>query len=283
MMHFPNLVSVLRRGFLFAVIATLAACSQKAETLKVSVIQFGTAAQTAFDDYDAAHAAQFIPPEKSPDQQRRAFVTNMGAFTGTVSPQNIGILIDPDAASQAAPADTHKWRDTLDHLRKQYQTFAAIFDNIEGGSALGASAVTKSGPILKQLRDQLRTIAADLGKNPPIFLRRRAILIAKLNEIRQHKNADQQVKSLKYQMWWQDWQKLRALETDMQTKTLRSFVHANLLGARLQTQIDQYAKLDAAALLKAVKQGIALSGSINAMSPKDLINQGIGLGETATN
>ena len=69
----------------------------------------------------------------------------------------------------------------------------------------------------------------------------------------------------------------------MQTDTLRKFVSANILGNRLQNQIDTYAKLDVASLLSAVEQGISLAGDINKMSPQELITQGTALAQTATN
>jgi len=273
---------ICRTTLIVATLSFLAACSQKAETLKLSVTQFGTATQAAFDSYGAAYDAQFSSFSKAPSAQRDEFVTNMTDFTGTVSASNIDVLIDPDGA-KIDPSVARQWQDTLSGLRTQYQQFVAIFDNIEAGSALGASAVTQSGPILEKLRAQLATITGDFTKNPPQLLAKRSTLIAKLNDIRADKTDDQDAHTLRYQLWWQDWQALTEAEKQMQTDTLRKFVSANILGNRLQNQIDTYAKLDVASLLSAVEQGISLVGDINKMSPQELITQGTALAQTATN
>lgn len=271
-----------RTALVVASIGLLAACSQKAETLKLSVTQFGSAAEAAFEGYGTAYDAQFTPFAKSSLAHRSEFVANMAAFTGKVSASNIDILIDPDAA-KIDPRVAQKWQETLSGLREQYQQFVAIFDNIEAGSAFGASAVTQSGPTLKKLRGQLTAITGDFANSPPQFLTKRSTLIAKLNEIRNDTHDDQEASTLRYQMWWQDWQSLIALEKQMQTDTLRKFVSANTLGNRLQNQIDNYAKLDVASLLNAVEQGISLAGEIDKMSPQELITQGTALAQTATN
>ena len=115
------------------------------------------------------------------------------------------------------------------------------------------------------------------------MLAKRSTLIAKLNAIRADKTDDQDAHTLRYQLWWQDWQALTEAEKQMQTDTLRKFVSANTLGNRLQNQIDNYARLDVASLLSAVEQGISLVGDINKMSPQELITQGTALAQTATN
>ncbi|WP_114096909.1 hypothetical protein [Thalassospira profundimaris] len=272
---------VIRNGALITVIGLLAACSQKAETLKLSVTQFGTATEAAFDEYDAAYSTQFAAFPKSENAQRNEFVSNMAAFTGQVTPANIDTLLDPDAV-KISPNIQDEWNATLRQLRSQYQQFVAIFDNIEAGSALGASAVTQSGPILEKLRAQLATITGDFARNPPKFLSRRSTLIAELNTIRKDDVNEPEAQNLYYQIWWQKWRDLIAAEKIMQTETLREFLTATKLGNSLQVQIDNYAKLDVAALLGAVEQGITLADHIHKLSPQELIAEGTGLVETAT-
>ncbi|MEE3047132.1 MAG: hypothetical protein VX620_17935 [Pseudomonadota bacterium] len=272
---------IIRNGALVTVIGLLAACSQKAETLKLSVTQFGTATETAFDGYDAAFSAQFAPFSKSADAQRDEFVRNMAAFTGPVTPSNIETLLDPDAV-KISPTVRDQWTATLRDLRNQYQQFVAIFDNIEAGSVLGASAVTQSGPILEKLRMQLATITSDFARNPPTYLTRRSTLIAELNTFRKDDSNDPEARDLEYQIWWQRWQGLLAEEQAMQSKTLRAFLTATKLGDKLQGQIDNYARLDVASLIGAVEQGITLADQINKLSPQELVTQGTGLLETAT-
>lgn len=272
---------LFRTTFVVATLSLLVACSEKAETLKLSVTQFGSATEAAFDSYGVAYDAQFKPFAKSASAKRGEFVANMTDFTGKVSASNIDILIDPDAA-KIDPGVARKWQETLSDLRNQYQQFVAIFDTIEAGAVLGASAVTQSGPILEKLRGQLATITGNVTKSPPQFLTKRGTLIAKLNDIRNDQNDDQGAKTLRYEMWWQDWQSLIAAEQQMQTETLRKFVSANTLGNRLQNQIDNYARLDVASLLNAVEQGISLADQIDKMSPQDLITQGTAVAQTAT-
>lgn len=280
-MTVPKLTHLFRTTLLVATISLQAACSQKAETLKLAVTQFGTATEAAFDSYGTAYDAQFKPFEKPASAHRSEFVDNMASFTGRVSPANIDILLDPDSA-KVDPTVARQWQETLSGLRKQYQQFVAIFDNIEGGSVFGASAVTQSGPILEKLREQLTTITRDFVQSPPQFLSRRSTLIARLNEIRDSRSSSPETKSLLYQMWWQDWQGLTRSEKQMQTDTLRKFVQATTLGERLQSQIDNYASLDVGALINAVEQGISLSGEIEKMSPQALITEGTQLTDTAT-
>ncbi len=155
----------------------------KAETLKLSVTQFGTATQAPLTAMTRP-IARSSNPLPNPNTDRRAtFVANMDAFRGTVSPSNIAILIDPDRVETTQDAGA-EWAETLAELRAQYQSFVAIFDDVEAGSALGASAVTQSGPILKKLRTQLAALRRNLTTDPPEFLTRRSALIARLNAIR---------------------------------------------------------------------------------------------------
>lgn len=281
-MTFSILIQFVRRSFLIGTITLLAACSQKAETLKLSVTQFGSATEQAFDKYDDAYSTQFAPFPKSDSAKRSTFVANIEDFTGTVTPANIDTLLDPDAV-KIDPSVQLQWQDALKGLRSQYQQFVAIFDNIEAGSALGASAVTKSGPILEKLRKQLATISNDFARTPPQFLTRRSTLIAELNQIRSKEHNNPEAESLLVQAWWQKWQNLIAAESAMQTETLRAFVTASALGSKLQGQIDNYAKLDMASLIAAVEDGIKLSSQIGKLSPAELVTQGTGLLETATN
>ncbi|WP_254869847.1 hypothetical protein [Thalassospira sp. HF15] len=281
-MNFSILIQFVRRSFLIGTITLLAACSQKAETLKLSVTQFGSATEQAFDKYDDAYSTQFAPFPKSDSAKRSTFVANIEDFTGTVTPANIDTLLDPDAV-KIDPGVQRQWQDALKGLRSQYQQFVAIFDNIEAGSALGASAVTKSGLILEKLRKQLATISDDFARTPPQFLTRRSTLIAELNQIRSKEHNNPEAESLLVQAWWQKWQNLITAESAMQTETLRAFVTASALGSKLQGQIDNYAKLDMASLIAAVEDGIKLSSQIGKLSPAELVTQGTGLLETATN
>lgn len=281
-MTFSILIQFIRRSLLIGTITLLAACSQKAETLKLSVTQFGSATEQAFDKYGDAYGSQFAPFPKSHIAQRNTFVANIKDFTGQVTPANIDILLDPDAV-KVDPDVARQWQDTLKGLRSQYRQFVAIFDNIEAGSALGASAVTRSGPILEKLRKQLATISNDFARTPPQFLTRRSTLIAKLNKIRSQDSNTPEAERLQVEAWWQQWNSLIAAESAMQAETLRAFVTASALGNKLQGQIDNYAKLDMASLITAVEDGIKLSDQIGKLSPADLITQTTGLLETATN
>jgi hypothetical protein len=260
------LIQFVRRSFLVGAITLLAACSQKAETLKLSVTQFGSATERAFDQYDAAYSTQFAPFPKSDTAKRSEFVANITAFSGTITPANIDTLLDPDAV-KIDPSVQRQWQDTLNALRGQYQQFVAIFDNIESGSALGASSVTRSGPILEKLRTQLAT----------------STLIAELNQIRAKDHSNPEAESLLIEAWWQRWNNLIEAESAMQADTLRAFVRASALGTKLQGQIDNYAKLDVASLITAIEDGIKLTDQIGKLSPAELITQGTGLLETATN
>lgn len=73
-----------------------------------------------------------------------------------------------------------------------------------------------------------------------------------------------------------------AAEQELQSTTLRHFISASTLGGKLQTQIDNYAKLDVASLIKAVEEGITLVDNINDLSAEELLSHGTDLIETAT-
>ncbi|WP_417828429.1 hypothetical protein [Thalassospira sp.] len=281
-MTFSNCTSFIRRSVLISLITLLAACSQKAETLKLSVSQFGSATERAFDKYGDAYATQFAPFPKSDAAKRNTFINNIKDFTGKVTPANIDTLLDPDAV-KIDPDVAREWQDTLKGLRSRYQQFVAIFDNIEAGSALGASAVKNSGPILEKLRTQLVTISNDFARTPPQFLTRRSTLIAELNKIRSQDSNNPEAERLLVEAWWQEWNSLMAAESTMQAETLRAFVTASALGNKLQGQIDNYARLDVRSLITAVEDGIKLTDQIDKLSPQEILTQGTGLLETATN
>jgi len=256
-MNFYRLKKECSRGCILAMLALLAGCAQKADALKLSAHQFSVEAQQAISALDDARTAQFSAPVRSLDAQQAIFSANLAQFTGTLTADNLPILINPDAIT-IDPAENARWQGEMVNLRNQYQSFAAIFTDIGADDIFGAGTIKASAPLLQKLRTQLASLAQTLGTSPPAFLVRRDALIARINKIHSDTSISATDRSSQIKEWWQQWQTLAGDEKTTWQNAMRHFITASQLGSKLQTQIENYDKITSQTMLTGIDKGLRL-------------------------
>ena len=249
------LTKCCQRGMMLLMLGLLAACAQKADALKLSAQQFSLAADKAITSLDDMRNAEFAAPIQSPEAQEAEFIANLNDFTGTLTADNIPILINPDAIT-IDPAVNAKWRQNIAKLRHQYQQFDAIFTEIGEDDLFGVRDIHKAGPILQKLRRQLAALGRTLGTNPPVFLVRRDALVAAINKIHADKTISSDSRTSQIKAWWQKWQQLQEDEQQSYQTALQDFINAEQLGAQLQDQIANYSKISTQSVLKDIAGGL---------------------------
>ncbi|OSQ40748.1 hypothetical protein [Thalassospira mesophila] len=259
----------IRRGCICAMLALLAACAQKADALKLSAHQFGVETGQAISALNDLRTAQFSAPIRSRDAQQAGFIANLAQFTGTLTAQNLPILINPDAIT-IDPAENARWQHEMANLRTQYQSFAAIFSDIGQDDIFGASTIKASAPLLRKLRSQLASLAQTLGTSPPVFLVRRDALVASINKIHSNSSLPEAARTSQIKEWWQQWQNLNRDEKTAYQNALHHFVTAGQLGEQLQNQIENYDKISTQTVLVGIDKGLRLVAENRDLSESQL-------------
>jgi|TARA_R110001583_G_scaffold9281_4_gene44268 hypothetical protein len=268
-MGFYGVQKQIRRGCICAMLALLAACAQKADALKLSAHQFGVETNQAISALDDLRTAQFSAPVRSDDAMQATFMANLAQFSGTLTAQNLPILINPDAIT-IDPAENARWQQEMATLRNQYQSFAAIFTDIGEDDIFGAGTIKASAPLLQKLRTQLAKLAQTLGTSPPVFLVQRDALIARINKIHNDKTLPDATRTSEIKDWWQQWQTLIGDEKTLYQNALHHFVTADQLGHQLQNQIENYDKISTRTVLVGIDKGLHIIAENQGLSESQL-------------
>jgi chromosome segregation ATPase len=88
-----------------------------------------------------------------------------------------------------SPQVQAEWDRFLGELRDQYNSFGAIYDDIQTGAVPPSSAVEESTVLAQKLTAQLTAFAAALDENPPLLLQHRSAILAELDTTRQQYQA----------------------------------------------------------------------------------------------
>jgi septal ring factor EnvC (AmiA/AmiB activator) len=111
---------------------------------------------------------------------RQSFVNRLLNSKSEINANLIDLAIDPYRAPNVA-----EWDQFITDLKLQYEGFASIFDQLEGGTIVGTSAVRKSAEYAKTLTVQMALLSEAIAANPPILTQYRSRVIVRLRQVRQ--------------------------------------------------------------------------------------------------
>lgn len=178
-----SLPQVQRQWLALVVVGSLAlnGCSvEKARSLQSAANQFRNESLAAIDAIDTLHKRELEAPPRSTAEIRQSFITRILNSKSELNSRLIEAAIDP-----YQPPQVTEWDTFITDLRSQYEGFAAIFEQLEGGTIVGKDEVRKSAEYARTLTVQMALLADALNKNPPILTQYRASVIIKLKKLRQ--------------------------------------------------------------------------------------------------
>ncbi|MGI0494778.1 hypothetical protein ACN4EG_23575 [Alkalinema pantanalense CENA528] len=156
-------------------------CSvEKARSLQNAASQFRNESSAAIDAIDTLRKRELEAPPRSAAEIRQSFINRLLNSKSELNSTLIELAIDP-----YQPPQVTEWDEFITDLRGQYDGFAAIFDQLEGGTIVGTSEVRKSAEYARTLTVQMALFADALNKNPPVLTQYRASVIIKLKKLRQ--------------------------------------------------------------------------------------------------
>ncbi|GEM_PF-765064 len=170
----------------------LSGCTpEKARALASAAVQFRVESLAAIDAIDTMRRRELEPPPRSQTDVRNTFINSVlnyragaGNLEDGLTPQIVDLAIDPYTVT-LDDATNQDWNTFIAKLRNQYTTFAAIYDQLEGGSFLATDAVRNSAQQAKLLTIQMAYFSLCIDAYPPQLLQYRSAIVADLETLRQ--------------------------------------------------------------------------------------------------
>ena len=239
-------------------VLVLAACSQKAETLKLAASQFEAESRATITLLEELRVSEIAPAATTESARTRGFVENVLNLDSStpVTPNILKILRNPDDVDTAG-ADA-AWADLLAKLNSQYRAFARTFDSLDQASFTARNIVRKAEPIAARLVSQIVHFSNTTTANPPQFLNQRGALLFELQQIRTARVQDTE-KRAALGSWLDKWRDLEAREADLLRRITEQSAKASSVGLAVMKQIRTYDQLSAADIADAM--GIAFSAA----------------------
>ncbi len=244
----------------FLLIGLMTGCAGKARTLRVAAAQFKAESISAVNAIDEMRKKESAAPEKTPAEAAAVFENNALNSNSTVTLERIKLWEDPDAVG-LNPETEKAWSEFIAEMRMQYTTFSGIFDEIQQASFFGRKIVKRGAPHVENLTAQLIYFAKSIQRNPPIFLQRRAALMAELQTIKDS-GADEIDKRRELSAWRDRWLALGEEERAMEQKTAAQCLKAALIGKEIQNQILNYDKLSMNDITEGLAAVIGVAGAV---------------------
>lgn len=254
----------VQRFLVGCALLALAACSQKAETLKLAASQFETESRATIVLLEELRVSEIAPPAKSESAETADFIKNALESTRDATPDRIALWMNPDAGETVKASE--EWAATLTRLNTQYRAFANTFASLEQASFTARDIVKKAEPVAVRLVGQIANFGKAVTDNPPEFLKQRTALSAQLKTLRaaQTNAAD---KRAKLSGWLDKWRALMQAETDLQRRIAEQSAKAASVGLAVVKQIRAYDQLSASDIADAM--GIAFSAA-GALTGRDV-------------
>jgi chromosome segregation ATPase len=183
--QWPRSNSFIRQLAILAILVlssfTLNGCNEeKARSLQAAAIQFRTESLAAIDAIDNLRQRELAPPSRTAVEMRQSFVNRLLNSKSEINAALIDLAIDPYRAPNVA-----EWDAFITDLKSQYEGFASIFEQLEGGTFVGVGEVRKSAEYAKTLTVQMALLSDAIAANPPILTQYRSRVIIRLRQVRQ--------------------------------------------------------------------------------------------------
>jgi hypothetical protein len=252
------------RLVLGSLILLLAACAQKAETLKLAASQFEAESLATITLLEELRVAEITPPPSTESAETQRFVANALSSGRPATADRVELWRNPDAADTSEA--NALWATLLKNLNAQYRAFAATFAQLGEGSFFARDTVKETEPVATKLVSQIASFGKAVTDAPPQFLNRRNALLKRLQDLRDGPDGEAQKKAA-LGAWLDEWRALLRQEADLQQRIVEQSTKASSIGLAVMKQIRAYDQLAASDIADAM--GIAFSAA-GTLTGKDL-------------
>ncbi len=231
--------------WIFPTVLLLAGCTpEKATALRDAANQFRSNAVSAVQSIRELMDSEIAPPSRSDAAKTEEFVNSILSMPKdtALNSEVVELASDPYAV-QLSAQELGARQEALQKVQKQYETFAAMFDDLDRGSFLAKDKVAKTKQYAVALTAQMANLAASFNQQPPRFIQKRAALVSQMEAVRKEAglSAEQQRQQLTELKG--SWDQLLADETRMQRSVVERCSLAAASGQIVLQMIDSYSKL----------------------------------------
>ncbi len=128
-------------------------------------------------------------------------------------------------------------------MRGEYAAFAAIFENLDGGSLFGAFGVKKAAGLIDPLIGRMSACATTLTRHPAVFSRERTAIATSMERVRKDTTSSEKQKGQTIGTLRQRWQTMLTAEDQITKDTVSQCLTAAKVGRKLKSLLNDYDKL----------------------------------------
>jgi hypothetical protein len=258
--------TLARLALVCALVTGLSSCSaEKAKALQALAMQFKVEAHAALDLIEQVRVRELEPPPRPKVEATRDFALALLEGPAVLTPT----MLDDAAEPFAIERQRTEWDDKAESLRGQYSLFADMFEDLAAGSYVAKDAVARSKDIVRDLTLQLVAFANAIERNPPIFVQRRAALIAEIDRIRADTSLDDRQKLEAIGPYLERWETVQREERELGAAVIAQCAKAAMLGKDVRTLAENYARLDIDAIHSIVVDALDTAGTITGRDVTD--------------
>jgi hypothetical protein len=235
-----------QRAYLLAAIlltsTSLTGCNEeKARSLQAAATQFRVESLAAIEAIDTLRKRELEPPNRTPAEMRQAFINRLLNSKSEISASLIDLAIDP-----FRPPKVEEWEQFISDLKSQYEGFASIFEQLEGGTIVGTDEVRKSAEYAKTLTVQMALLCDAIADHPPVLTQYRSRVIVRLRQVRQEYQTLPQAASRRIELENQtgelmsEWQQIKQEEQKLLETTVTQCTKATAVGKELIELANRY-------------------------------------------
>lgn len=252
-------------------LGTLAACANKAKVIQAGAKQFEAEALASIDKIDEVRLREVSSPAPTPAEAEALFAANVLKSKKPITDKTLDFLLNPNDIGPLG--DEAKWRQFLTKLRTQYRLFAAIFANLEQGSLLGTPTVKEAIPALDPLIGQVSAFARVMAKAPVKFVRERADLAGRIEDVRDSNQTEEAQKRQALMALRQELVTLAAAEKELNEAVIAQCLKTATLGSQLRGLMQDYDKLSIDDIADGLEEAFALANAIPGLNLQELQDQ----------
>lgn len=222
----------------------LAGCTpEKALALRTAAVQFRIEALAAIEAIDEMRRREIAPPPRSTTEATEEFVQSVLEMDPAtlLTPKDLDVFVDPFTVRDGPTG--RQWQEFLAGLRAQYTAFAAIFDDVEGGSYLARDAVKRAGAHAEKLTAQMAALARSIAEHPPQLLQYRAALAVRIDQTRKDARLADADRRRRLAELKDEWEAVSRAQEQLGRVTVEQCLKAAILGRGVHQLIATYDRL----------------------------------------
>lgn len=223
----------------------LAGCTpEKAAALRNAALIFRSDAGTAVHAVRELLDSEIASPRRSDSAKTEEFVKSIMSMSkdDALSSEVVELASDPYAI-QLSAQELQARQETINKIRKQYEAFASMFDNLERGSFLARDKVAITKQYAVVLTAQMANLATSFSQKPTRFIQKRAALIANMDATRKDVGLSAEQRRQRLAEMKGSWDQLLSDEAALRQDVVEKCSRAAAAGQAVLQMIDAYHNL----------------------------------------